>query len=78
MNPSLSQSALLLALSIPALGLSCWAARYPKKTILGIGLGVLVGVALLNATSFLVGFLGYVLPFRQLDFWLASLLLNTF
>lgn len=66
-----------MALSILALGLSCWAARYPKKAILGIGLGVLVGVSLLNATSFLVGLLSYVLPFGQLDFWVASLLQNT-
>lgn len=78
MNPSLSQSVLLLALSIPVLGLSCWAARYPKKAVPGIGLGVLVGVVLLNVTSFLVGFLSYVLSFGQVDFWLGSFLQNTF
>ena len=76
MNPSFSQSVLLLALSIPSLGLSCWAARYPKKTIVGIGLGVVVGLVLLNVATFLVGFLSYVLPFGQLDFWLANLLQN--
>ncbi|KAA3506308.1 hypothetical protein DXM21_25300 [Agrobacterium rosae] len=58
--------------SILSLIFSCWLARYPRKTGVGIALGVLLAVFLINVTSGLVAFLGYVFPFGQIDFWLAT------
>jgi uncharacterized membrane protein len=59
--------------TIVSLGLACWLARRPKKTSAGIILGALLGLALMSIASALVGFLGNVLPFGQIDFWLSSL-----
>ena len=38
--------------------------------------GVLAGLATSLATGFAVGFLGYAVPLGQLDFWLASKLMD--
>ena len=59
--------------TILSLALSCLLARYPRKASVGIALGVFLGLVLINITSGLVAFLGYALPFGQIDFWLANL-----
>lgn len=71
-NISFTQTALLAFLVVLSLALSCWLARYPSKTSVGVTLGVLLGVFLINATAGLVAFLGNAIPFGQIDFWLAS------
>jgi hypothetical protein len=35
-------------------------------------LGVVLGVFLTNLAAAMVAFLGNVIPFRQIDFWLAG------
>jgi len=71
---SITESTLLALFTIVSLSLACWLARRPAKTSVGITLGVLLGLALIIITSTLVGFLGNVLPFGQIDFWLSNLL----
>ncbi|QCM00906.1 hypothetical protein CFBP6624_12670 [Agrobacterium tumefaciens] len=71
-STSFTESALLVLLTILSLALSCWLARYPRKTSVGITLGVVLGVFLTNLAAGIVAFLGNVLPFGQIDFWLAS------
>ncbi|NSX91868.1 hypothetical protein [Agrobacterium tumefaciens] len=71
-NVSFTETALSIFFAVLSLALSCWLARYPSKTGTGVTLGVLLGVFLINVTAGLVAFLGYVLPFGQIDFWLAS------
>jgi len=71
-STSFTESALLVLLTILSLALSCWLARYPRKTSVGITLGVVLGVFLTNLAAGIVAFLGDVLPFGQIDFWLAS------
>ena len=71
-NVSFAETALFIFLFIPFLALSCWLARYPSKTSIGVTLGVLLGVLSINVAAGLVAFLGHVLPFGQIDFWLAS------
>ncbi|GEM_PF-5656657 len=73
-STSFTESALLVLLTILSLALSCWLARYPRKTSVGITLGVVLGVFLTNLAAGIVAFLGDVLPFGQIDFWLASCL----
>lgn len=74
METSFTQSALVLILTVLALGFSCGLARYPKRASAGIILGVLAGIVSMTIVSGIVAFLGYVLPFGQFDFWLASLI----
>ncbi|MGV1957069.1 hypothetical protein ACQZ5G_18725 [Agrobacterium sp. 22-214-1] len=69
---SFTELALLALLAILSLALSCWLARYPRKTSVGIMLGVLLGVFLTNLAAGIVAILGNLLPFGQIDFWLAS------
>jgi hypothetical protein len=69
----ISQNALLLFLTIGSFALACWIARYPRKAAAGVPLGVAAGVTMLLVASGAVGFIGHVLPFGQLDFWLAQL-----
>ena len=45
----------------------------PRRPAVGISLGVPVGFLLLIATSRILGFTGYVIPYGQIDFWLAEL-----
>ena len=71
-NTSFTEPALLVLLAILSLALSCWLARYPRKTSVGVTLGVVLGVFLTNLAVGIVAFLGNVLPFGQIDFWLAS------
>jgi len=71
-STSFTESALLVLLTILSLALSCWLARYPRKTSVGITLGVVLGVFLTNLAAGIVAFLGNVFPFGQIDFWLAS------
>ncbi|MFB4373973.1 hypothetical protein G6M16_012915 [Agrobacterium tumefaciens] len=71
-SASFTELALLALLAILSLALSCWLARYPRKTSVGIMLGVVLGVFLTNLGAGIVAFLGNVLPFGQIDFWLAS------
>ncbi|CAN7399719.1 hypothetical protein EXN32_04770 [Agrobacterium tumefaciens] len=71
-SASFTELALLALLAILSLALSCWLARYPRKTSVGIMLGVVLGVFLTNLAAGIVAFLGNVLPFGQIDFWLAS------
>jgi hypothetical protein len=69
---SFTEPALLVLLATLSLALSCWLARYPRKTSVGVTLGVVLGVFLTNLAVGIVAFLGNVLPFGQIDFWLAS------
>ena len=69
---SFTEPALLVLLAILSLALSCWLARYPRKTSVGVTLGVVLGVFLTNLAAGIVAFLGNVLPFGQIDFWLAD------
>ncbi|SNB69116.1 MULTISPECIES: hypothetical protein [unclassified Agrobacterium] len=69
---SFTEPALLVLLAILSLALSCWLARYPRKTSVGITLGVVLGVFLTNLAAAMVAFLGNVIPFGQIDFWLAG------
>ncbi|WLD96524.1 hypothetical protein PX860_13385 [Agrobacterium leguminum] len=71
-SASFTELALLALLAILSLALSCWLARYPRKMSVGIILGVLLGIFLTNLAAGIVAFLGNVLPFGQIDFWLAS------
>ncbi|MBW9072678.1 hypothetical protein JNB72_06615 [Agrobacterium deltaense] len=71
-SASFTELALLALLAILSLALSCWLARYPRKTSVGIMLGVVLGVFLTNLGAGIVAFLENVLPFGQIDFWLAS------
>lgn len=71
-NTSFTEPALLVLLAILSLALSCWLARYPRKTSVGVTLGVVLGVFLTNLAAGIVAFLGNVLPFGQIDFWLAD------
>ena len=73
-SASFTELALLALLAILSLALSCWLARYPRKTSVGIMLGVLLGVFLTNLAAGIVAFLGNLLPFGQIDLWLASFL----
>ncbi|KAF5881522.1 hypothetical protein E0I74_19715 [Rhizobium laguerreae] len=70
---SMTESILLAFLTIVSLALASWLARRPAKASVGIILGTLLGLALIVSTSALVGFLGKVLPFGQIDFWLSGL-----
>ncbi|RFB97466.1 hypothetical protein B5K08_06120 [Rhizobium leguminosarum bv. trifolii] len=70
---SISESILWVFFTVASLSLACWLARWPKRTSVGIILGALLGLALMSIASVLVGFLGNVLPFGQIDFWLSSL-----
>ncbi|NKL60455.1 hypothetical protein EHI47_24810 [Rhizobium leguminosarum] len=70
---SITESTLLALFTIVSLSLACWLARRPARASVGISLGVLLGLALMVVTSALVGFLGNVLPFGQIDFWLSNL-----
>ncbi|MGO7906063.1 hypothetical protein AB9E09_15430 [Rhizobium leguminosarum] len=70
---SISESTLLAFFTIVSLSLACSLARRPAKASVGIILGTLLGLALIVSSSALVGFLGNVLPFGQIDFWLSSL-----
>ncbi|EMS99002.1 hypothetical protein H009_04629 [Agrobacterium tumefaciens str. Cherry 2E-2-2] len=65
-SASFTELALLALLAILSLALSCWLARYPRKTSAGIMLGVLLGVFLTNLAAGIVAFLGNVLPYRFL------------
>lgn len=56
-SASFTESALLVVLTVLSLALSCWLARYPRKTSVGITLGVVLGVFLINLTAGLVAFL---------------------
>lgn len=71
-NTSFTEPALLVLLATLSLALSCWLARYPRKTSVGVTLGVVLGVFLTSLAVDIVAFLGNVLPFGQIDFWLAS------
>jgi lipopolysaccharide export LptBFGC system permease protein LptF len=71
-NTSFTEPALLVLLATLSLALSCWLARYPRKTSVGVTLGVVLGVFLTSLAVGIVAFLGNVLPFGQIDFWLAS------
>ncbi len=71
-NTSFTEPALVVLLATLSLALSCWLARYPRKTSVGVTLGVVLGVFLTNLAAGIVAFLGNVLPFGQIDFWLAS------
>ncbi len=48
-------------------------ARRPTRRRTGIVAGTLAGLVLLVATSAFVGFLGNVVPFGQIDFWLMGM-----
>lgn len=78
MIQSTSQLATLIILQTVCLALACLIARYPKKPAAGIMLGVAAGTVLMVLTAALVGFLGSVLPFGQMDFWLATLVSRAF
>ena len=71
-SASFTETGLLVSLAILSLALSCWSARYPRKTSVGILLGVLLGIFAFNIAAGLVAFLGNVLPFGQIDFWLSN------
>ncbi|WP_174020899.1 hypothetical protein G6L89_012240 [Agrobacterium fabrum] len=77
-SASFTETALLASLAILSLALSCWLARYPRKTSVGIMLGVLLGIFAFNVAAGLVAFLGNVLPFAQIDFWLSNFLTGIF
>ncbi|EGL66280.1 hypothetical protein AGRO_1001 [Agrobacterium sp. ATCC 31749] len=77
-SASFTETALLASLAILSLALSCWLARYPRTTSVGILLGVLLGIFVFNAAAGFVAFLGNVLPFGQIDFWLSSFLTGIF
>ncbi|OOO16185.1 hypothetical protein KHC17_21570 [Agrobacterium salinitolerans] len=70
-SASFTELALLALLTILSLTLSCWLARCPRKTSVGMTLGVVLGVFLIKLAA-IVAFLGTVLPCAQIDFWLAS------
>lgn len=71
---SFTESALAISLAILSLALSCWLARRPRRTATGITLGVVLGVVLFSLAPAFLDFLGHVVPFRQVDSWLAGLL----
>lgn len=77
-SASFTETALLASLAILSLALSCWLARYPRKTSVGIMLGVLLGIFVFNVAAGFVAFLGNVLPFGQIDFWLSNFLTGIF
>ena len=70
-SASFTETGLLVSLAILSLALSCWSARYPRKTSVGILLGVLLGIFAFNVAAGFA-FLGNVLPFGQIDFWLSN------
>ncbi|NTF10357.1 hypothetical protein G6L37_23980 [Agrobacterium rubi] len=74
MDLSLSQTALQALFTILSLASACSIARYPRNANAGVLLGVLVSVVLLIVTSGIVGFIAHIIPFGQIDFWLANLL----
>ena len=74
METAVVEAALHLIAGVTALAVTAWAARRGTTTMRGIALGVLAGVLTATVLGFALGFLGYVVPFGQLDFWLASLL----
>ena len=74
MDTSLSQTVLATVFAIPALALTCWAARYPRKTVTGILAGMIVGLILINLASGIAAFLAYILPIGQMDYWLTTLI----
>ncbi|WP_246749554.1 hypothetical protein [Agrobacterium rosae] len=70
----MSQTAKLALFTILTLASACSIARYPRNANAGVLLGVLVGVMLLIVTSGIVGFIGHIIPFGQIDLWLENLL----
>lgn len=74
MDLSLSQTVILGLFTILSLASACSIARYPRNAYAGVFLGMLVGVVLLIVTSGIVGFVGHIIPFGQIDLWLANLL----
>ncbi|MCZ7446789.1 hypothetical protein O8B93_04195 [Agrobacterium rhizogenes] len=77
-SASSTETALLASFTILSLALSCWLARYPRKTSVGIMLGVFLGILAFNVVAGFVAFLGNVLPFGQIDFWLSNSLAGIF
>ncbi|RRN73707.1 hypothetical protein EIQ31_07735 [Agrobacterium deltaense] len=53
-SASFTELALLALLAILSLSLSCWLARYPRKTSVGVMLGVVLGVFLTNLAAGIV------------------------
>lgn len=77
-SASSTETALLASFAILSLALSCWLARYPRKTSVGIMLGAFLGILAFNVAAGFVAFLGNVLPFGQIDFWLSNSLAGIF
>ncbi|MGF9567392.1 hypothetical protein [Neorhizobium sp. JUb45] len=67
-----TQAIAFITFNIIAIVVACWVARQPKSTPAGVALGAGCGVVLMAAGSALVGLFAHVLPFGQMDFWLAS------
>jgi len=75
---SFTETALMALLAILSLALACWLGRYPRKTSVGILLGVLLGIFVFNVAAGFVALLGNILPFAQIDFWLSNFLTGIF
>ncbi len=70
---SITEISLQVFFAVLSLVIASIVARRPTRRRTGIVAGTLTGVVLLIATSALVGFLGNVMPFGQIDFWLMGM-----
>ncbi|MGL4325619.1 MAG: hypothetical protein ACRCTD_16410 [Beijerinckiaceae bacterium] len=55
-----------------ALLVTAWCARLPARKSLGLLAGVAAGTITTVVLNAAVGFARYILPFNQVDFWLAA------
>lgn len=69
----ITEISLLVFFAVFSLIIASITARRPKSAAAGILAGTLTGLILFVASSALVGFLGHVMPFGQIDFWLAGI-----
>ncbi|WP_337268767.1 hypothetical protein [Oryzifoliimicrobium ureilyticus] len=78
MTSSIVANALGLIFGILSLGCACSLARYPSRPLVGVALGTALGLVLINLSAAIIAFLSYVVPFGQIDFWLASFITRLF
>lgn len=70
---STTQVVLLLLANMLAFAIAASVARKAGTASGGVVLGTFAGIAVLVILTWLIGFLGSILPFGQIDFWFAKL-----
>ena len=69
---TITETILLGAATFLALLVTAWCARLPARKGVGLLAGVAAGAITTVLLNAFVGFARYILPFNQVDFWLAA------